>query len=98
MIASRGRRSSPTCADRVDSLGIPRGRAVKGIDLRTHGSGNLGATNVCACLGAPAAIIVYALDAAKGALPACCFPMIFGVPAAWRVGDRVRHRGDPRVT
>ena len=45
------------------------GRLLKGIDLRTVGSGNLGATNVYRTLGAPAALVVLLLDALKGALP-----------------------------
>ena len=42
------------------------GRLVKGVDLRTRGSGNLGATNVYREVGAIAAIIVLLFDAAKG--------------------------------
>ena len=45
------------------------GRLLRGIDLRTVGSGNLGATNVYRTLGAPAAVLVLLLDALKGALP-----------------------------
>jgi glycerol-3-phosphate acyltransferase PlsY len=45
------------------------GRVLKGIDLRQHGSGNLGATNVQRTLGTPAAVVVLLLDAAKGAVP-----------------------------
>ena len=54
------------------------GRLLKGVDLRTYGSGNLGTTNVLRLLGAPAAIIVYLLDAAKGFVPALLFPALFG--------------------
>ncbi len=50
------------------------GRLVKGIDLREHGSGNLGATNVYRLLGAPAAIAVLLLDAAKGTLSVLVLP------------------------
>lgn len=50
------------------------GRVVKGIDLRTVGSGNLGATNVYRALGAKVAVIVFLVDALKGALPAALLP------------------------
>jgi glycerol-3-phosphate acyltransferase PlsY len=45
------------------------GKLVKGIDLRQHGSGNLGATNVYRTLGAKVAAAVFVLDTLKGALP-----------------------------
>jgi glycerol-3-phosphate acyltransferase PlsY len=51
------------------------GRLLKGIDLRTTGSGNLGATNVYRNLGAPAAVVVLMLDAAKGAVPVHFLPL-----------------------
>ncbi len=44
-------------------------RAVKGVDLRTVGSGNLGATNAYRQLGAPLAIAIALFDIAKGAFP-----------------------------
>lgn len=53
------------------------GRVLKGVDLRTYGSGNLGTTNVLRLLGAPVAIIVYLLDAAKGFVPVLLFPSLF---------------------
>ena len=42
----------------------------KGIDLRSIGSGNLGATNAGRALGWQAGLLVYLLDAAKGWVPA----------------------------
>ena len=64
------------------------GRLLKGVDLRTYGSGNLGTTNVLRLLGAPAAIIVYALDAAKGFVPVLLFPALFDFAPSggWAIG------------
>ena len=45
------------------------GRGVRGIDLRRHGSGNLGATNVFRTLGPRWGVTVLIADMAKGALP-----------------------------
>lgn len=50
------------------------GKLTRGIDLREHGSGNLGATNVYRVLGARVAILVYVVDTLKGALPVVLFP------------------------
>lgn len=58
------------------------GRLLKGVDLRTIGSGNLGATNVYRELGAPAALAVYVIDAAKGALPVALLPRVLDVGPA----------------
>lgn len=58
------------------------GKATRGIDLRQHGSGNLGATNVHRVLGAKIAILVLLFDAAKGAVPVLWFPQLFGVDRA----------------
>ena len=46
----------------------------KGVDLRKHGSGNLGATNVFRVLGAKIGIAVFLFDMAKGAFPVYFFP------------------------
>lgn len=64
------------------------GRMAKGIDLRQHGSGNLGATNVHRVLGGRIALVVLLLDTAKGALPVALFPQLFhAVPAQqWAIG------------
>ncbi len=41
----------------------------KKVDIRRHGSGNIGATNVNRALGKGAGILTLVLDCAKGALP-----------------------------
>lgn len=48
----------------------------RGIDLRKHGSGNLGATNVVRTLGWGIGMVVFIFDAAKGALPVLFLPGI----------------------
>ena len=51
----------------------------RGIDLRTRGSGNLGATNLYRTLGAKFAIPVGLFDMAKGAVPVMIIaPMVSG--------------------
>jgi len=68
------------------------GKVTKGIDLRQHGSGNLGATNVYRLLGAKVAVGVLLFDAAKGAIPVLWFPRLFNVGAdpqgatLWAIG------------
>ncbi len=47
---------------------ILAGRVIAGIDIREHGSGNAGATNVYRVLGLGPAIIVGLVDVAKGAV------------------------------
>lgn len=54
----------------------------RGIDLRTVGSGNVGATNVLRTSGVPMAVVAMVLDALKGSLAVLlAAPMAFG-PAA----------------
>src|SRR5689334_4600307 len=67
------------------------GRA-RGIDLRQHGSGNLGATNVIRVLGARIGVLVFAFDILKGAAPTMLFPkwvpveaMPFGNPLIFAI-------------
>jgi glycerol-3-phosphate acyltransferase PlsY len=45
------------------------GKALKGIDIREHGSGNVGATNVFRTLGKVPGILCLILDACKGLIP-----------------------------
>ena len=48
---------------------IPTGYLVaraKGVDIRKHGSGNIGATNVFRTLGKPLGVFVFLIDALKG--------------------------------
>ena len=63
------------------------GRLAKGIDLREHGSGNLGATNAYRVLGAKISSAVMAFDAAKGAIPVLLFPrwMETDQPGLWAI-------------
>ena len=58
------------------------GRLIKGVDLRTVGSGNLGATNVYRTLGFGAAVCVLLIDLAKGALPVMYLPRLLNAGPA----------------
>ncbi len=57
------------------------GRTVRGIDLREHGSGNLGATNAFRVLGWKAAVPVMLVDVVKGWVPTVWFAQWDGAPA-----------------
>jgi len=47
---------------------IITGKVLRGIDIREHGSGNAGATNVLRVLGWKPAVVVMLVDVGKGAL------------------------------
>jgi glycerol-3-phosphate acyltransferase PlsY len=53
-------------------------KLVKGVDIRTCGSGNPGATNVYRTVGAAAGITTFVLDALKGFLPVLLAIKYFG--------------------
>lgn len=64
------------------------GRYVQGIDIREHGSGSTGATNVLRTLGKPAASIVLAVDLLKGSLALAVVNLVYAylpdlLPASW---------------
>lgn len=59
------------------------GRASRGLDLREHGSGNLGATNALRVLGWRWALPVVLVDMGKGFVPVWLFPGLAGVGLGW---------------
>ena len=66
---------------------IPFGYVVgklKGVDVRQHGSGNIGATNVSRVLGKKYGALVLLLDALKGALPVLTVKLL-GLPEEYQV-------------
>lgn len=63
----------------------------KGVDITTFGSGNPGASNVARALGVRWGVVVFALDAAKGAVPVALAllagrPLAYGCAAAAVLG------------
>lgn len=61
-------------------FGYVTARLVAGIDIRTQGSGNVGATNIGRVVGVKWGILVLLLDCLKGLLPVLLLPRI---AAAW---------------
>ena len=50
-------------------FGFVMARVLKGVDIRTVGSGNIGATNAMRVLGRPLGIVAFLLDFGKGLVP-----------------------------
>lgn len=59
------------------------GKAMHGIDLRDHGSGNLGATNALRVLGWRSALPVVLFDTLKGFVPTWLFADLAGAGFGW---------------
>ena len=73
---------------------IPTGFLVgkaKGIDIRTVGSGNIGATNVLRVLGKPAGIFVLLVDFLKGWTACAIVPTLLFGPAYFDSANALRH-------
>src|SRR5689334_22048078 len=67
--------------------GILIGRLRGGVDLRTMGSGNVGATNALRTQGKAFALAVFAIDAGKGVLAATAIPAVpWNLPGALLFG------------
>jgi len=64
-------------------FGLVVARLTRGIDLRTVGSGNIGATNVSRVAGTGASAAVFLIDAAKGIAPVLLIaPQVSEVPGS----------------
>ncbi len=48
--------------------GLILGRGIWGVDLRDHGSHNIGATNAWRTIGKPAGLLIFLMDFLKGAI------------------------------
>lgn len=63
-------------------FGLVMARLIKGVDLRTVGSGNIGATNAMRVLGKPLGLVAFLLDFAKGLVPTALL-----APLATSIGE-----------
>jgi acyl phosphate:glycerol-3-phosphate acyltransferase len=55
------------------------GRVLKNLDIREHGSGNMGATNAFRVLGKGPGMVVLILDIIKGIIPVTLLANVFGL-------------------
>jgi glycerol-3-phosphate acyltransferase PlsY len=58
-------------------------RRMRGMDIRTQGSGNVGATNASRVLGRKWGIVILLLDTLKGVVAAWFLPWVLGLMAGW---------------
>ncbi len=70
-------------------FGLLLARWARGIDLRRHGSGNIGATNVARTMGLKWGLVVLLLDAVKGLVPVLAVVNLALPPEHW-AGNHVR--------
>jgi len=56
---------------------------IRGVDIRRHGSGNIGMTNALRLLGVKIAIFVLILDVSKGFVACLLAVLLFGVNTPW---------------
>lgn len=61
-------------------FGLIAGKLAKNVDVREHGSGNIGMTNVQRTVGTPLAALVLILDMAKAVLAVVVARMFFDSP------------------
>jgi len=61
-------------------FGFILGKRVKGLDIRQHGSGNIGFTNVLRVCGVKLGLTAFFLDVFKGFLPVFIFNHYLGLP------------------
>ncbi len=71
-------------------FGLILARLAKGIDIRQHGSGNIGATNVLRVVGRKWALLVFSLDTFKGIFAVVMPEIVLGerppIPVALLLG------------
>lgn len=64
-------------------FGLVIAKAWKGVDIRQHGSGNIGASNVTRVCGPNAGRVVLLLDILKGFLPPFLAERLFSIASPW---------------
>jgi len=61
------------------------GKFLRNIDIRAHGSGNLGATNVFRVLGCGPGFLTLVIDILKGLIPVAVARPLFAGQLTWAV-------------